>query len=92
MSFADATAAGRNLIRRSLCPACFFTGTEQSLQDHPPEDRYYHQTDRSELDDPPRLWCPVDGQGYRLVGPDAEIRITSPCNGGLHAPGARGRS
>lgn len=47
---------------------------------------------RATLYDPPRLWCPVDGQGYRLAGtgPSPDIKITPPCNGGIHSDGYGG--
>lgn len=80
-AFDDIIAAGIAQVHSRRCPACMMTDTETMLVDVPPLDRFhYHGAD---VLDPPRLWCPVDGQGYRIE--QDQMLITVPCNGGMHS-------
>lgn len=77
---------GIALVGDGLCPACDVTGHEVRLQASPPDGFHYHGSNTAA---PTRLFCPNDGQGYRL-NDAGELRITVPCNGGLHPDGTVG--
>ncbi len=77
---------GVALIGDGLCPACDMTGKRVELQATPPDGFHYHGQDTAA---PTRLFCPSDGQGYRLTAQGA-IQILVPCNGGLHSDGTVG--
>ena len=82
----DIIEHGKALVHRGLCPACNVGGNEQPLQAEPPTGFHWHGGEANPSR--PYLFCPVDGQGYRIA--DERLLILPPCNGGLHPEDVRG--